>query len=273
MFWSAHAISPNHHEVVEFLAIMKPRAEEMYRKATKCVYEGNKNGALEYIKKGLEMFHDMSKLLLLRASIYRQSKDYEQALNDLERASKFMFSEGLENEVKVQIGLTYNDMGSSLFMKKKYHDSVTIFNEALNFMPQDSGIYINRGDAYRELKKFNLALSDYHYALDLGGEDKMIKARLSLTHYALGAQCFNLKDYEGANIEFSRAIDYFDENAEYFVNRARSCAELGLIDSAYSDLQKALELDPSHDMASSMIQSYNRDKKLFYIEGRFYKNI
>ena len=74
---------------------------------------------------------------------------------------------------------------------------MTIFNEALNFLPQDSGIYINRGDAYRELKKYNLALSDYHYAMDLltgansGSDTAMIKARLSLTHYALGSQCFN----------------------------------------------------------------------------------
>mmetsp|Transcript_4513 Transcript_4513/g.3252 ORF Transcript_4513/g.3252 Transcript_4513/m.3252 type:complete len:152 (-) Transcript_4513:615-1070(-) len=69
MFWQAHAIAPAHHEVVEFLAIMKPRAEEMYRKATKAVYEGNKSTALDFIKRGLEMFHDMSRLLLLRASI------------------------------------------------------------------------------------------------------------------------------------------------------------------------------------------------------------
>ncbi|CDW77540.1 tetratricopeptide repeat protein 16 [Stylonychia lemnae] len=204
MFWSAHAVDPDHHEIVEFLSIMKPRAEEFYKKATKFVFEGNKVLAFENIKKGLEMFHDMSKLLLLRASLFRQQRDYEQALNDLEKASKFMFAEKLEIEVKTQIGLTYNDMGSSLFQKHKYHDAVTIFNEALNFMPTDSGIYINRGDAYRELKKFNLALSDYHYALDLGGEERLIKARLSLTHYALGAQCFNQKDYEGANIEFSR---------------------------------------------------------------------
>jgi hypothetical protein len=46
-----------------------------------------------------------------------------------------MYSEKLEQDVKVQIGLTYNDMGSSLFQKKKYHDAVTIFNESLNFMP------------------------------------------------------------------------------------------------------------------------------------------
>ncbi len=187
MFWAAHAIEPEHHEIVEFLSIMKPRAEECYKKATKFIFEGNKPLALDNIKKGLELFHDMSKLLLLRASIFRQSKDYEQALNDLEKASKFMFSEGIENDVKVQIGLTYNDMGSSLFEKKKHHDAVTIFNEALNFMPTDPGIYINRGDAYRELKKFNLALSDYHYALELHGEERLIRARLSLTHYALGA--------------------------------------------------------------------------------------
>ena len=210
MFWSAHAITPEHHEILEFLSIMKPRAEDFYKKASKFIFEGNRALAFENIKKGLELFHDMSKLLLLRASLYRQQRDYELALNDLERASKFMFQEGLEAEVKAQIGLTYNDMGSSLFQKKKYHDSVTIFNEALNFMPQDSGIYINRGDAYRELKKFNLALSDYHYSMDLmtqsssAADTAMIKARLSLTHYALGSQCFNQKDYEGANIEFTR---------------------------------------------------------------------
>lgn len=115
-----------------------------------------------------------------------------------------MFQEGLETDVKTQIGLTYNDMGTSLFKKQKYHDSVTIFNEALNFMPQDPGVYVNRGDAYRSLQKYNLALSDYHYALDLKGKPEEVNIRLSMTHYALGTNCFNQQDYEGSNIEFSR---------------------------------------------------------------------
>lgn len=100
-------------------------------------------------------------------------------------------------------------------------------------MPSDAGIHLNRGDTYRELKRYNLALSDYHYALDLGGVASLIKARLSLTHYALGAEQFNKKDYEGANIEFSRAIDFFDRNPEYFVNRARCCMQLGLTEVAF----------------------------------------
>lgn len=60
-------------------------------------------------------------------------------------------------------------MGISL-LQGKYHDAITIFNEVLNFVDNDPGVYINWGDAYWELKKYNLALSDYHYALDLGGE-------------------------------------------------------------------------------------------------------
>ena len=116
----------------------------------------------------------------------------------------------LESIVKYYIDLTYNYMGKLLFQKKKYHDSVKIFNEALNFLPQDSGIYINRGDAYRELKKYNLALSDNHYAMNLltganaGSDTAMIKARLSLTHYARGSQYLKYKDYDGANIDFIR---------------------------------------------------------------------
>lgn len=191
MFWEAHSVDPNHHEVIEFLSICKPRAEEFYKKSTKAVFEGNRYLALEHVEKGLEIFHDMTKLLLLRASIHREMADYDQALSDLERASKFMYAEGLEKEVTTQIGLTYNDMGTSLFKKFRFNEALTILNEALNFLPLDSGIHLNRGDTYRELKRYNLALSDYHYAIDLGGNPATIKARLSLTHYALGAQCYN----------------------------------------------------------------------------------
>ena len=273
-FWKAHGINPDHPEIIEFLSIMKPKAEAKYQQAMKNIFKKDVEAAFDDIKKGLDLFKDMTKLLLLRASLHRQQKDYENALNDLERASRFMFVDKLENEVKTQIGLTYNAMGSSLFAKGKYHDAVTIFNEALNFMDTDAGIYLNRGDAYRELKNFNLALSDYHYALDLGGDGPKIKIRLALAHYALGVNCFNEKDYEGAKIEFSRSIDYNPTVPEAFLNRAKAWTELGLIDSAYSDIEKTLEIQPNHPTANAMIQNFNRDTKPSFKNGKFvvYKN-
>ncbi len=37
-FWLAHNLFPEHHEVVEFLTIQRPRAMEYYKKATKFVF-------------------------------------------------------------------------------------------------------------------------------------------------------------------------------------------------------------------------------------------
>ena len=169
----------------------------------------------------------MTKLLLLRASVHRERQDFDQALSDLEKASKFMYTEGLENDVTTQIGLTYNDMGTSLFKKGRFEEALTILHEALNFMPNDPGIHLNRGDTQRELKCYNLALADYHYAQDRGGDMSHIRPRLSLTHYSIGAVLFNEEDYTGAIQEFTKAIEFFGANAEYYVNRARACMLLG----------------------------------------------
>ena len=64
----------------------------------------------------------------------------------------------------------------------------------------------------------------------------LINPRLSLNHYALGAQCFNRQDYEGAHIEFTRAIDFFPKNPDYYLNRARACMELDLFETVQEDL-------------------------------------
>lgn len=72
-FWNAHSIDPNHNEVIEFLSIQKPRADEYFKKATMAIFEGKKGEAFELIAKGLELFHDMTKLLLLRSSLHREN--------------------------------------------------------------------------------------------------------------------------------------------------------------------------------------------------------
>jgi len=236
IFWSAHAIDPCHSEVVEFLSIMRPKADTLYEKAVKSVLEQDYPAALLAIKKGLDAFHDHSKLLLLRASINRLQKEYEKAIDDLELAAKYMAAEGIDQEVNTQIGLTYNDMGKMLFAKKEYNGSVTVFTEAEKYMPKDAGIQINRGDAYRELGNYSLALANYHYALELGGSETIIKTRLALTHYFLGIfnksnnakgiACFNKRDYNGAIVEFSRAVDFNPGVADFFAKRGRTYVEL-----------------------------------------------
>lgn len=45
---------------------------EYHKRAIKEIFKGNKYLAMENIEKGLELFHDMTRLLLLRAAIYRE---------------------------------------------------------------------------------------------------------------------------------------------------------------------------------------------------------
>ena len=41
------------------------------------IYQGKRNEAFEMIEKGLELFHDITKLLLLRASLHRENSDFD----------------------------------------------------------------------------------------------------------------------------------------------------------------------------------------------------
>ena len=75
----------------------------------------------------------------------------------------------------------------------------------------------------------------------------------------------------GAKIEFSRAIDYSDRIPDVFVNRARACIEMSQMKTAFMDLDKALELDPNHEMAHNLLQRFNRAPKPKFEEGRFKK--
>lgn len=89
-------------------------------------------------------------------------------------------------------------MGMQYFSRQMYENAITLFNESLKFIPADPGVYTNRADSYRELQKYNLALADYHYALDNDGDKVKINARLALAHNAIGVNCYNQQDYEGA---------------------------------------------------------------------------
>jgi len=55
-----HTIQPEHKEVKEFLGIMRPKALAHYEKAINSLFEKDIEGALNEIKKGLDMFRDMT---------------------------------------------------------------------------------------------------------------------------------------------------------------------------------------------------------------------
>ena len=44
-----------------------------------------------------------------------------------------------------------------------------------------------------------------------------------------------------------------------------------MVDMAYNDLKKTLDLDPQHDVAASMLQNFNQNNKLAFTGRKFVK--
>lgn len=47
--------------------------------------------------------------------------------------------------------------------------------------------------------------------------------------------------------------------------------QTGNIDMAFADLKKTLDLDPSHEVASAMLQNFNQNTKLAFTGRKFVK--
>jgi tetratricopeptide (TPR) repeat protein len=260
-FWKAFNLNSSHPDVKEFVSIMRPMSNEWLDKATKAIFDNDLKLAMYCINKGLNVYRDSPKLLLLRASIQRQLQNYEEALDDLERASLHMNFENISEQVRTQIALTYNDIGQALFKEKRYQDAITPFNEAINFLGGDSGLFINRGDCYRMRAMNEVALADYHHAVELGASPQNINPRLAAVHYAIALELYNQTDYSGSSIECSRALSYNGIVPEYFVARAKAQINLGSQQNAYEDLQRALAISPAHEEAHRLLSNFKSTVK------------
>lgn len=255
-FWEAFNLNSAHPDVKEFVSIMRPMSNEWLDKATKAIFDNDLKLAMYCINKGLNVYRDSPKLLLLRASIHRKMENFEEALDDLERASLHMNFENISEQVRTQIALTYNDIGKTLFSQERYRDAITPFNEAINFLGGDSGLFINRGDCYRMRGMNEVALADYHHAVELGAAAHLVNPRLAVVHYGISLQLYNQTDYSGSAIECTRAISYNPNLADYYVARAKSQIQLGSPSTAHDDLQKALTIQANHEEANRILSGF-----------------
>lgn len=254
--WQAFKISPQHSEVQEFISIVKPKVEEWHTKAATAIFDQEYEKALYCITKGFEIWPDSSRLLLLRAFVYRQQGNFEGALTELEKATRNMDYEQITNKLKEQIGLTYNDMGQRLYSQELYQEAVTLFNEALTYISAESGVYINRGDCYRQMGQYDLAMADYHTAMEMDGNNKDLKMRLALLYYSRGYQLLYRNDPEGAIIELSRSIFYENTVADFYAQRAAAYLRVQDTQKAFEDVKSALRLNPTHADAKILLENF-----------------
>jgi tetratricopeptide (TPR) repeat protein len=153
-----------------------------------------------------------------------------------------------------------------------YSEAIKAFSKALKINPNINDALVRRGKAYLALKKYDSCMNDfansigkypYHdstiflfrsYAFESIGEEKKYKQdldsvlkftkSLKVLHNALGMVKSEMQDYNGALLEFNKAINIDKEYLHAIKNRALVYYLLNNLEQAFVDSQTYIKWFP-----------------------------
>ncbi|GAA4171907.1 KGGVGR-motif variant AAA ATPase [Sphingobacterium ginsenosidimutans] len=165
-------------------------------------------------------------------------------------------------------------------------------NEAINLDPSRHEYFMRRGYLLHSTNKFDEALQDYKEALKIKPNDPLIFFQLGNLHYSLGDYTTSLEylnqvsfpfDWllclQGMALEklgktsdaeekYSEGIDLFPTAFELLNGRANLLRKQKRFDEAYSDIYKAIEIDPDQGFLFATLAEINLEsgkKDDFYL--------
>jgi Flp pilus assembly protein TadD len=130
-----------------------------------------------------------------------------------------------------------NSRASVALQRGDLHAAIEVFDEYLEFKPDDANVLISRGRCRLDLGDFGAAMSDFQKAQDLDADAP--------------GPCVGMGDIHFARKDYRRAIEYFDAALELDPKHAMAFCRRGVcqyyrknFDEAVLSLQRAHALDP-----------------------------
>jgi tetratricopeptide (TPR) repeat protein len=127
-------------------------------------------------------------------------------------------------------------IASKLLDEKKYFESKTTSDRAIELCPDFSSYYNTRGIAYDKLKNYQQAIADYNRAIELD-------ATVGVFYNNRGVVQGQLKNYQQAIVEFDHAIELDATFGKFYCNRGLAQDALGDYQQAIVEFDHAIELD------------------------------
>ena len=130
----------------------------------------------------------------------------------------------------------YSDRGVAYGEKGKYELAIKDFNMSIQINPNDADVYYNRGVAYDMKSHVDYAFKNYTKAIQL--YPNLAKAyTLEMLTTTKGRLNCAIKD-------LNKAIQLDPNDAKAYTNRGRSYGKKGEYDRATKNFKKAIQLDP-----------------------------
>jgi serine/threonine protein kinase len=133
------------------------------------------------------------------------------------------------------------DEGFDLTKSGDWEGAIAKYKQAIDVDRTYGRAYVNLGFAYNRLSNYGESIEILTKGIEVCKQDR------SLLHRLLDNRGFaraNRKSFVEAIRDFDEAIRHNANNPRVFYHRAEAKAEMGMLDEAYSDVLKALELEP-----------------------------
>jgi tetratricopeptide (TPR) repeat protein len=247
-------IDPDNAEALKLYIQLKGRAGELYNEATDLLLKNEPRQAIECLTLAIDLDNQDPRFLVRRGVIYRQLGQYNDAVADLENVLEL--TKQNDYDAKRQLAITYNQLAIELYAAQDLQQALSVYNLALKHDPDAAGVWVNRGDCYREMQEIGLALQDYLKGHELNPDDRDTRIRLSTLFDARGLTYFDRGALVEAELEFASAIKYLPTVPQYYLHRATACMESGNHAQAVKDYKQVVTLDPHNEQAWARLLSF-----------------
>jgi tetratricopeptide (TPR) repeat protein len=145
------------------------------------------------------------------------------------------FNEAIQ--YKPNLTQAYNNRGNAYANKGEYDHAIADYNLAIQLEPADAAAYNNRGNAYAYKGDYDRAIANFDQAIQLAPD-------FAITYYNRGNSHANEGKDDQAIVDFGVAIRIKPDFADAYNNRGNAYARKGDRDQAIADFNQALQLEP-----------------------------
>jgi len=250
-----------------YSAMQHPRYELAYQDFERAIELGAKEPAVVYKDWGVAAYQqrDYTKAIAVLDFAIEANKSYALAFNmrGLAYHAAGQPALGIQDytdiiekinreyaDAYVNRGIALSDMGNNV-------EALKDLRRGIDIDPELVIAYVNRGNVYRKMQDYQLALSDFLTAIRIQEkkfeEAPQIYRRSPVPYNNLGDLYVKMGQYHEANDSFSKAIEADPNFAEAYNNRGLARRALELIATAKDDFSQAISLAPQN-----AIYYYNR---------------
>ena len=225
------------------ISISAQNAKKNLKSGQEFIEARNYKDAIAQFSKAIEIDAQFTDAYVARAEAYEKTFKFREAISDYIRAATF--------DVKEE---------SHYYNAARLHNKIKEHKKAVDNANKALAINKKNLDALNAKAEALVALGQYKNALDVATESINNK-KTSIGYYHHGQASIGLKDYEKAEYDFGRAVNYDENNVAAYVALASTLTTLNKFEEAISNCDKALTKDNKNvDVLMAKAEVYRKKR-------------